>query len=431
MSQQVFLSHDSRDRELAKITAETVSRVSLKQIEIWYSSDSSSYGGLKPGQVWINEIRSRLLASRAILILLTPNSVQRPWVYFESGFGYFNQECQVVPICVGISLTAVPDPLAMFQCYELNSVELFSQFCMKFFSYLQINFDEEMASPVLRSATSVMRSFVPEPLTDVDNRTVRYCDTISQLEILSTMLRTMYDQLPMMVHSIDETGVICEVNQKWLDTLGYQREEVIGKPANFLMTTASAELAMLVVIPEFWERGFCKDVPYVYKKKDGSTINVILNCVATTDENGKRVSLSFVQDASSDQFLKQQMEKSKSDYDQWLQEQMAGFYETDLFGNFTAVNDSLSQLLGFERKEELLGRNFRDVIDSESAKYIFNLHHLVFTSRASRKGSFRELHVKNGRTITVESVVSLLTDASGTAHGFRGVFMIVKIETVA
>jgi PAS domain S-box-containing protein len=421
MSQQVFLSHDSRDGKLAKVVAETVSRVSLKQIEMWYSSDSSSFGGLKPGQVWINEIKEQMLVSRAILILLTPHSLYRPWMYFESGFGFHNQNCQVIPLCVGISRLAVPNPLAIFQCYELNDYELLTQFCRKLFSQFQVSFDEEMALPILRTASSTIKSLTPEAVADMHELGEERCNAIGKVEICLAMLQKTFDDLPMMAHSIDETGVICEVNRKWLEVLGYCREEVIGKPADFLMTTASAELAMLVIIPNFWERGFVQDVPYQYKKKDGSIIDVLLNCVATTDKNGKRRSISFVQEVSTHRNLQNRRRAAKAKYCQMLQDESAGFYETDIFGNFTAVNNCMSRLLGFANKEELVGKNFREVIDSEAAKGIFRAHHSVFIDRVPKRGNVWKIHTKDNRTISVQTTVSLVTTPSGKAIGFRGV----------
>lgn len=41
--------------------------------------------------------------------------------------------------------------------------------------------------------------------------------------------QALFDQAPLGYQSLDENGYFLEVNQAWLDTLGYAREEVIGK----------------------------------------------------------------------------------------------------------------------------------------------------------------------------------------------------------
>ena len=39
----------------------------------------------------------------------------------------------------------------------------------------------------------------------------------------------LFNKAPLGYQSLDQDGRFIEVNQKWLDTLGYTREEVIGK----------------------------------------------------------------------------------------------------------------------------------------------------------------------------------------------------------
>jgi PAS domain S-box-containing protein len=425
MTRQVFLSHDQRDGQLAKVIAETLTRISLGQIQIWFSSDPSPVGGLKPGQRWVEELESRLSSSCAILVLVTPNSSSRPWLYFESGHGYSRHKCRVVPLCVGLQLSDVPSPLAIFHCVELNDFETLTHFCEKFLAQLRVRFDEEMASPILRLATDKLTSLSSKEGVHSDKSDEGLRNAGGKLEICLEMLRTTWKDMPIPIHSINETGVICGVNKRWLEVFGYQREEVIGKPADFLMTSESAELAMLIVIPEFWERGFCPDVSYQYKKKDGSLVDVILNCVAMTDEDGRRNSLSFVRVVSEQYNLQDLRKESQSRYDVRLCRKSAGFYEMDLFGNFTKVNSYLSRLLGFLKIDEVVGKNFREVVDASAAKSIFNAFHSMFINRVPKGSYLWQIQRKGRSTITVKSTVSLITLPSGKAVGFRGTVQIV------
>jgi hypothetical protein len=155
MGFKLFLSHDHRDDELARIIASTLSRITLGQVEVWFSSDNSPSGGIRPGSVWLDEVKAQLERSKAILILLTPNSLDKPWVLFESGFGAAIPNCEVIPLCVGINaINDVPVPLAMYQCYQLVGYASLRNFVSKLLSRYEINFDEEMAKPVLEKAIS-------------------------------------------------------------------------------------------------------------------------------------------------------------------------------------------------------------------------------------------------------------------------------------
>lgn len=145
--------------------AKALHRLTLGQIAVWHSSDSSGHGGLKPGHIWLDEIRTQLSKSKAVVALLTPRSVSRPWLLFESGFGAANVECDVIPVCVGIDNVAnVPFPLAMYQSYQLADYESVRKFLEKLLVRYDVQFDEEMARPVL---AELIGKLVNEPALDL------------------------------------------------------------------------------------------------------------------------------------------------------------------------------------------------------------------------------------------------------------------------
>lgn len=157
MPHQIFLSHDSRDRKKAQAVAQVLQRLTLGQIAVWHSSDDGPDGGIRPGQVWLDEIRNRIAGSRAVVVLLTPRSLSKPWLLFEAGFGAAQQNCAVVPICIGIDSAAdVPFPLAMYQAFQLADYASLRRFVEKLLALHQIPFDEVMAKPVLQEAVAAL-----------------------------------------------------------------------------------------------------------------------------------------------------------------------------------------------------------------------------------------------------------------------------------
>jgi PAS domain S-box-containing protein len=55
------------------------------------------------------------------------------------------------------------------------------------------------------------------------------------LELENERFKFVQDELPLLYQSLDSNGVILEVNKKWLDTLGYDREDVINKPISLFL----------------------------------------------------------------------------------------------------------------------------------------------------------------------------------------------------
>jgi hypothetical protein len=168
MKLKLFISHAHQDEGLAKVIANLLSRVTVGQIDVWFSSDDSAVGGIQPGRMWFDEIKSRLEQSIAIIVLLTPASLNKPWLYFESGMGATIPNCEIIPLCVGIdpSRDLLP-PLALYQSFHLADYESLKRFLNKLLGKCDITFDEEMAEPVLKRAISDFTHLMP-PNTEAE-----------------------------------------------------------------------------------------------------------------------------------------------------------------------------------------------------------------------------------------------------------------------
>jgi len=74
---QVFISYSSKDLDLA---AEMKGLIEALGVSVFLAEMSIS-----PGELWSDRIRAALRESDAALLLLTPGSVERPWVMGEIG----------------------------------------------------------------------------------------------------------------------------------------------------------------------------------------------------------------------------------------------------------------------------------------------------------------------------------------------------------
>jgi diguanylate cyclase (GGDEF)-like protein/PAS domain S-box-containing protein len=97
-----------------------------------------------------------------------------------------------------------------------------------------------------------------------------------------------------------------------------------------------------------------------------------------------------------------------------------GYYEVDLRGDFSFVNDSLCDLLGYAR-EELLGMNNRQYTDLENAHKLFQGFHSVYLTGSPASFLDWEILRKDGTRRIVEGSVALIRNAAGEPEGFRGV----------
>jgi PAS domain S-box-containing protein len=99
-------------------------------------------------------------------------------------------------------------------------------------------------------------------------------------------LRSLYDNTPVMMHSLDENGRILEVNQFWLDNLGYRRSEVIGRPVVEFASPEFRDTVQYVIMPQLARDGFIRDVEVQGVKRNGDRIDLIASSVVKRDTHG-------------------------------------------------------------------------------------------------------------------------------------------------
>ena len=100
-------------------------------------------------------------------------------------------------------------------------------------------------------------------------------------------LEFLYSKIPAMLHSIDMDGRIVEVSDRWLETLRYPREEIIGRKCVEFLTEESRRYAETVALPEFWSTGEARNVAFQFVRKDGEIADVLLSAVAEPDREGR------------------------------------------------------------------------------------------------------------------------------------------------
>jgi PAS domain S-box-containing protein len=105
------------------------------------------------------------------------------------------------------------------------------------------------------------------------------------LREIEQKFRFFYQNAPIAYQSLDENGHLIEVNNAWLETLGYDRKEVIGKSfGDFLHPDWKDHFNEN--FPRFKAVGEILDVEFEMVKKDGALIAVSFNGKIDTDSEG-------------------------------------------------------------------------------------------------------------------------------------------------
>jgi len=122
----------------------------------------------------------------------------------------------------------------------------------------------------------------------------------------------LYEHAPDMFVSVDtKTAVIIECNQTLADTLGYTKKEIIDQSIFDIYAPDSVERSKKV-FKKFVDVGKIEGEELQLQRKDGSTIDVLLNVTAFRDENGNILySRSSWRDISEKKRLEAQLNQAQ------------------------------------------------------------------------------------------------------------------------
>jgi hypothetical protein len=116
----VFISHIGEEKAVALRLQTLIQTAFSNDFPVFVSSDPASLGG---GEEWYHHILDHLAKAKVILVLLSPESTDKPWINFEAGFGK-GQKSNVIPIAFrGLSFDALDYPLRGLQGYYLPDLE--------------------------------------------------------------------------------------------------------------------------------------------------------------------------------------------------------------------------------------------------------------------------------------------------------------------
>jgi PAS domain S-box-containing protein len=96
------------------------------------------------------------------------------------------------------------------------------------------------------------------------------------------------------------------------------------------------------------------------------------------------------------------------------------YYETDIDGKFTFVNNSMCNSLGYARKE-LIGRKYWHLVDETTVKMLSAAVDISYKKNEPIKMLDMEVIRKDGTKLIYETSVSVIRDTEGTLIGFRGI----------
>jgi hypothetical protein len=113
---QVFVSHATADKWIATTFCEKIDAIGAKS----FRDDRDIDGGDSIPET----IRTQIQVSRELVVLLTPDSVDRPWVLLEVGAAWGRrQDYRIVPVLCHVTVDAIPDIIEGKKAFHINEFD--------------------------------------------------------------------------------------------------------------------------------------------------------------------------------------------------------------------------------------------------------------------------------------------------------------------
>ncbi|MGD2279550.1 MAG: PAS domain S-box protein [Candidatus Omnitrophota bacterium] len=238
---------------------------------------------------------------------------------------------------------------------------------------------------------------------------------IEELKRSEEHFRMLFEESNDAVFIYDLEGKIIDVNNKACDMLGYPKNVLLNMP--FLKLHTEEELTKTKRAYKTGKDTCALRFESKFKKSDGSVIDVEVSSSCVDLKRG--IMQGIVRNITERKELIEALKESEEKFRTFMETASDLMYIADKDGNFTYVNDSMANVLGYS-KEELKGKHVTEIQNEQSARdYAVKNQQLISMGEIIYEPVWE---TKNRLEVEGEVRISAIYDDQGNFAGSRGVF---------
>ena len=242
--------------------------------------------------------------------------------------------------------------------------------------------------------------------------------------------RNIYNRAPVMMHSINSNAEIMSVSDFWLEKMGFERKEVIGKRTVDFLTEDTREEA-LNKLNDFFTKGYSKNVPYQFRTKSGEVLEVLLSATSEYDEDGNfERSLAGMVDVTELKKTERELVENRHNLLEAQRISRIGNYELD-FNDYNFKPSPEAMVMIGLSGEELDLRDLEKILHiSDKEEFLEKLA----TSKRTGEDFFhiyRIQHLKSGMTRWISARGKVRQDETGVNSKMIGTVQDISEQKVA
>ena len=233
--------------------------------------------------------------------------------------------------------------------------------------------------------------------------------------------RSILEQMQDGYFEVDLAGNFTFANDATCRVLGYPKDELLK--TNFATLTDPAFIKQVFkAFHRVYETGEPnKAFSNKIIRKDGAVRYAESSITLLKNDKGEPIGFSCVgRDITERKELEEALSRSEERFRTILERMQDSYYEIDLAGNYTYVNDAVANHLGYSR-EELIGKSYRLTTPESEHKNAFRAFNEVYKTGIPSQGFSHRITTRDGSIRLVESSIDLQKNERGEVIGFRSV----------
>ena len=216
----------------------------------------------------------------------------------------------------------------------------------------------------------------------------------------------LFDELPVLLQSVDDAGRLTRVNRHWLDAMGYGAAAVLGRPLLSFMTPESQERARRVGGAALRATGKVRNLELEYVTRAGQVLEVLLSVHARLRDGRVERYIAVAVDVTEKRRAAEALRRSEIHFRRLFEQLADAVYLLTPDGIVVDVNGQACRDMGRSR-EELVGHAAWEFSTTPPAR----IRQLLSGAAQDGGGPLETTHVrKDGSRFPVEVRVSVFED---------------------
>ena len=223
------------------------------------------------------------------------------------------------------------------------------------------------------------------------------------------------------IYMLNLQGVCTFVSPGWKRLLGHDSDAIIGHPFHDFVHLDDIPQCEISMANALETRTPLTGIEYRVRNVAGEWRWHSTNASPALDAEGACICfVCSANDITDRKRAEEALKESEERYRTILDQMYDVYYEVDLAGNFTFLNEATCRKLGYSQAE-LIGKSYRLTVPEDDIKGLFAASEGVFKSGEPTKCYPHRVLNKDGGIIFAESFIGLRRNKQGEIIGFRTV----------